>query len=84
MNGDKVLSVDPGSGAYINGYIGYIYTTTGWQPFGSVGGVLNGTGSPEGSISAKIGTLYVDSSGGAGVTLYVKETGTGNTGWAAK
>jgi hypothetical protein len=29
-------------------------------------------------------SLYVDVSGGAGATLYVKESGTGNTGWVAK
>ncbi|MCW1985328.1 UNVERIFIED_ORG: hypothetical protein M2348_001060 [Sphingomonas sp. R1F5B] len=45
---------------------------------------LAGGGSPEGVVSAPVGTLYLRSDGGAGTTLYVKETGTGNTGWAAK
>jgi len=45
---------------------------------------LGGTGSPEGSVTAPIGTLYVNKSGGAGTTLYVKESGTGTTGWVAK
>jgi len=44
----------------------------------------SGTGSPNGSITADPGSLYTDVSGGAGATLYVKETGTGNTGWVAK
>lgn len=46
--------------------------------------VTNGTGSPEGSVSAPIGSLYTRSDGGAGTTLYIKESGTGNTGWTAK
>ena len=43
----------------------------------------SGTGSPEGSITASVGSLWTNTSGGAGTTLYVKESGTGNTGWAA-
>ena len=45
---------------------------------------LRGEGSPEGVVSAGVGTLYINSLGGATTTLYVKETGTGNTGWVAK
>ena len=47
-------------------------------------GITYGTGSPEGVKSAKVGTLYLRTDGGAGSTLYVKESGTGNTGWVAK
>jgi hypothetical protein len=44
-----------------------------------------GTGSPESVTVGNIGDLYINKSGGAGVTLYVKESGTGtNTGWVAK
>lgn len=43
-----------------------------------------GTGSPEGVVSAPVGSLFLRSDGGAGTTLYVKESGTGNTGWVAK
>ena len=43
-----------------------------------------GTGSPEGAVTANPGTMYLNQSGGASATLYVKETGTGNTGWVAK
>jgi hypothetical protein len=43
-----------------------------------------GTGSPEGVVAAPVGTAYLRDDGGAGTTLYVKESGTGNTGWAAK
>lgn len=44
----------------------------------------SGTGSPEGVVTAGTGTLYTDVTGGVGTTFYVKETPTGNTGWAAK
>lgn len=46
--------------------------------------IFNGTGSPEGVVTASIGALYTRTDGGAGTTLYVKESGTGNTGWVAK
>jgi hypothetical protein len=44
----------------------------------------NGTGSPEGVVTAPVGSLYSRTDGGADTTLYVKESGTGNTGWIAK
>ena len=44
----------------------------------------SGTGSPEGAITATVGSLWTRTDGGAGTTLYVKESGTGNTGWVAK
>lgn len=44
----------------------------------------NGTGSPEGVVTAPVGSLYSRTDGGTGTTLYVKESGTGNTGWVAK
>jgi hypothetical protein len=43
-----------------------------------------GTGSPNGSVTAIVGALYLRLDGGANTTLYVKESGTGNTGWVAK
>jgi len=42
---------------------------------------LTGTGSPESAITAPVGSEYLRSDGGAAATLYVKESGTGNTGW---
>lgn len=44
----------------------------------------SGTGSPEGVVTAGIGSIYSRTDGGASTSLYVKESGTGNTGWAAK
>ena len=43
-----------------------------------------GLGSPEGAVTAPIGSLYSRTNGGAGTSLYVKESGTGNTGWVGK
>jgi len=43
-----------------------------------------GAGDPENVVTANIGSLYLRTDGGANTTLYVKESGTGNTGWIAK
>jgi hypothetical protein len=43
-----------------------------------------GLGTPEGSIAAGVGSTWHRTDGGAGTSFYVKETGTGNTGWVAK
>lgn len=46
--------------------------------------VRAGAGSPENVVAAPVGVLYLRTDGGANTTLYVKESGTGNTGWIAK
>ena len=46
--------------------------------------VYAGSGTPEAAVTASPGSLYVDTDGGASVTLYVKESGTAATGWVAK
>lgn len=43
-----------------------------------------GAGSPEGVVTAGPGSLFLNTSGGSGASLYVKESGSGNTGWVAK
>ena len=43
-----------------------------------------GVGAPEGVILAVVGSMYTRTDGGAGTTLYIKESGTSNTGWVAK
>jgi hypothetical protein len=42
------------------------------------------TGTPEGVVTAPVGSLATRTDGGAATTLYIKESGTGNTGWVAK
>jgi hypothetical protein len=47
--------------------------------------ITSGSGSPEGAVTANPGSLFSDDNGGAGVTLYVKESGVAtDTGWVAK
>lgn len=59
-----------------NGYIDYInglnVTITAYA------------GNPNGNVAAPPGSICLNTSGGAGSSLYVKESGTGNTGWVAK
>lgn len=42
------------------------------------------TGTPEGVVTAPIGSIATRDDGGAVTTMYVKESGVGNTGWVAK
>jgi len=43
-----------------------------------------GSGSPEGVVTGSVGSTYRRTDGGAGTSFYVKESGSGNTGWVAK
>lgn len=43
-----------------------------------------GSGTPEGAVTAEAGSLFLRTDGGASTSLYVKESGSGNTGWIAK
>lgn len=45
---------------------------------------VSGTGTPEGHVAAPVGSLFSRTDGGAGSTLYVKESGAGATGWTPK
>jgi hypothetical protein len=58
-----------------------IATSVSGSPFA---GIFVGNGSPETVYSAQPGSLYLRKDGSAGTCLYVKESGTGNTGWVAK
>ena len=55
-----------------------------YQMFALLSRVHTGSGTPEGAIKAPVGHIYLRDDGGASTTLYVKESGTGNTGWSAK
>lgn len=78
-NGADAFTIDAGGNILfgVNNFIDFSLTSSGltWRV---------GSGSPEGVLSASVGSLYTRSDGGAGTTLYVKESGTGNTGWVAK
>lgn len=44
--------------------------------------IASGSGSPNSAVTANPGSVYTNTSGGAGTTLYAKESGSGtNTGW---
>ena len=47
----------------------------------NVGHEISGTGSPEGRITAEIGTTYVDVNATNGALKWIKESENGNTGW---
>jgi hypothetical protein len=78
-SGKKVWEIDRATGKVTLMQVG---AAAGLE-FGSGGPrIMAGTGSPESVVSAPVGSLWLrtDSS----TTLYVKQTGTGNTGWIAK
>jgi hypothetical protein len=52
----------------------------------TVGGVTItvGANTPESVVTANVGSIFLRTNGSTGTTLYIKETGTGNTGWVAK
>lgn len=64
------------------GYFGFSTSGNAWDTVGVRWRA--GAGSPEGAIAAPIGSLYSQTDGGALTSLWVKESGSGNTGWAAK
>ena len=73
------------------GFTGYYVTTTnlsvgsGIITMGGTRTIRTGTGSPNGVVTADPGSLYLNLSGGANTTLYIKESGSSsNTGWVAK
>ena len=49
----------------------------------SVNGILRGIGSlsPEGVVTAAVGSIFQRTDGGVGFAVYSKESGSGNTGW---
>lgn len=46
--------------------------------------IVTGSGTPESVVTAPVGSMFLRSDGGASTTLYIKESGTGNTGWVTK
>lgn len=46
--------------------------------------IFSGSGSPEGVVTASAGCLYLNTDGGTNTTMWVKESGSGATGWTAK
>jgi hypothetical protein len=76
VEGNGVRYVNFNTNSYLHAEV-TIDTTTGPT-------VTSGTGTPQSAVTAPVGSLFIRSDGGANTTLYVKESGTGNTGWVAK
>jgi hypothetical protein len=75
---DNTYDFGASSMRYANGYIRALRPGAGTVIWTS------GTGTPEGVVVAPVGSLFTRTDGGAGTTLYCKESGAGNTGWVAK
>lgn len=60
------------------------FSSTAAVKFSAGNTMSSGTGTPEGALVASPGSMFLNSVGGAGTSLYIKESGTGNTGWVAK
>jgi uncharacterized protein YjbI with pentapeptide repeats len=79
----SVLSLGDAT-ASVRQWAGLNLTQTAPITFNNGSRIRSGTGSPEGVVTATVGSMWLRSDGGAGTTLYIKESGTGNTGWVAK
>jgi hypothetical protein len=60
------------------------FKSTGEFEFANGVRMVTGSGTPEGAVTAPVGSVYHRTDGGAGTSFYVKESGSGNTGWVAK
>jgi hypothetical protein len=78
------IAIDPSSNVEIT--LGNVEILTASKGLVFSGGLVwrTGTGTPEGAVTAPVGSLFTRTDGGASTTLYVKESGSGNTGWVAK
>lgn len=86
VDANRVANFDVAAGATGGGW-GFLDGTNTFKlgnPGGSMAGVIVGTGAPEGAVTATIGHLYLRVDGSTSTTLYVKTSGSGNTGWTAK
>lgn len=87
--GDALFNWANSAGVTNHASTGYVAAGKGFYPNGFGAGanpvVLSGAGAPAGVVAAPVGSLYMNSGGGAGTTLYVKESGGGGTGgWVGK
>lgn len=76
-------------GSFPNGGNGTIFASdalaVGDRSAGTVASkIYSGTGTPEGVVTGNIGDLFLRRDGGATTSLYVKTSGSGNTGWTGK
>jgi hypothetical protein len=86
INGTEFMNVDTSNNVTVSAGNLKIATAGKAIEFSGNGGVIwrTGSGTPEGAVTAPVGSLFTRTDGGLLSTLYVKESGTGNTGWVAK
>lgn len=76
----ELMSLDSAGDLSVTGTV-----VTSTIELGSGGPTINvGSGTPEGVVTADVGSTFHRTDGGAGTSFYVKESGTGNTGWVGK
>ena len=89
---DALRTVDPGTGnVIVGGTIRSGSSIAATTTINATNGflintikVVTGSGSPESAVTAPVGSLYLRTDGGSSTTLYVKESGSGSTGWVGK
>jgi len=83
---NQINSIATNVWAFFNGSNAQSFMgTAGMRMATTTGPIWNsGANTPEGAVTAPVGSLWTRTNGGAGTTLYIKESGTGNTGWVAK
>lgn len=83
--GDLVVGTGPDTAARLPvGANGRLLLPDSAQPTGlkwSAVPYLEGTGSPEGAVTAPVGAKYVDTAATNGAVEWIKASGAGNTGW---
>jgi hypothetical protein len=82
--GGKSASIVANSNTVQGSFIGHANLSVATPPIGSLqDGWYSGTGSPNGQVTAVVSSIYSQRDGGPGTALWVKESGSGNTGWVA-
>lgn len=82
---DTAVSITDGDTMTLGATSSAVVTTPGKLELTAGGPTLSaGSGTPESSVTADVGSIYMRTDGGASTSVYIKESGTGNTGWVAK
>lgn len=64
--------------------LGSVGATAGLELGASGPRVMSGTGSPEGVVTAPVGSTWIDTNATTGAIKWIKASGTGNTGWVVE
>jgi len=81
----QVLGAGGSLDVYVDGGYRFVANASGLHIGDSTAPTMtSGAGSPEGVVAAVVGSVFMRTDGGTGTSMYVKEAGTGNTGWAPK